>query len=127
VDNALSIVAEIEHRNTRGIGSFAGCGNERLATGYAGFIGASGKSVDNMIHAGKYLFGVADFSIRGFEPFQGYTSGAFVNEYPIDVQQIGIVTEVGNSMLIPELLKNGSTHVFSPDRQVEWPVGFPRI
>ena len=110
VDDSLVVAADVEKRDAgrtcRGAGLRDEFGSSRHARGVA----APRKGVDDVIHRAEHLFGIAHAATRRGQFLEGDAAGAFVQEDAVDVEEAAAAAEVGDQVLVPEFVDEGSRH-----------------
>jgi len=105
-------VADIEQPDTRPAGFRPGRLNEVLASRHEGVVVAPLEGIDNVVHGAEDQFRMAHGAVFLGNRLQGDPPRAFMEEYPVDVQQAELGIQFGNDMQLPQLVeKRARRHV----------------
>ena len=69
-----------------------------------------GRGVHDVIHRAEHLLGMPDLPAGGFQALEGDAAGPLVEEDAVDEEQAGVVAEVGDGVLVPELVDDRAAH-----------------
>ena len=124
MSDTLAHITEVEQLDSGAQGSFTGGLNECGATRHAGRIGSAGKGIDDVIHGAECLLRIAHLAPTGLEAFERHAAGALMQEYPVDVDEAGAVTQIGYPVFVPDFVDNCLRHGCSgflwPGAHIHW-------
>ena len=110
VHDALPGVVQVEQGDAGAVGVVAGGDNKIPAAGHGGVVAAIGKGIDDVVHAAEYLLRAEHLAPLGPQAGQGNGTGALMQEYTVDVDQVATVLLAFHQVLIPQLVEQGQRH-----------------
>ena len=108
MDDPLVPIGDVDQRDPGCARGLARLADERLAARHQGRVAAPGAGIDDVVHHCKHACRIAHRAPRSGHAVQRGGTRAFMEEHPVDRDQIRAARRAGHAVCVPDLGEQGA-------------------